>query len=472
MFDTAAGQLRTSLKDYPWASELAGILPLSALVDFIEVPPKLHILQLRGFTPLWSWPVTPAGSRLLLSHDQPVGDICLLDRFGNSIGLVGLDGFYGDKYFVSNPETVRLSISTIQPRVIDNIHPNMSDKDARLQDLEVIHVSRSPVSNRLMPPISEQYHHVPQFPWMYLARYVGVSTFGWVLLLAIVLISIILQAWVSLAFLVLMPITGSVVTMIYGNNPRRLLVNECSSFNRLILVAEHANTTRWIVFYGESTILSSLLNRPLKPTGSRNQLNHLSLLRMTLRVLILGQWGLVLGAASLKDWNAYLLCFWIFFCIFVHAYILPASREASEWCKFTAGIQLERYQTKLSSRRALINTVVALNPDTFTCSPETEQEDRTRFHHGAMKWVDYILESGPSRAKWEQATLEAMNETVREFPMGSPDDNVKHEKDLSAEWNTAYEKDYWKPFVPEGIYMAHLIRKIAELPGRKVRVQN
>jgi hypothetical protein len=67
MFEAAVSKLNDILTRHSWVGELAGILPLSALIDFIDVPRKFHVLQLAGAVPLWNWPVTPSGSRILLS---------------------------------------------------------------------------------------------------------------------------------------------------------------------------------------------------------------------------------------------------------------------------------------------------------------------------------------------------------------------------------------------------------------------
>jgi hypothetical protein len=470
MFDIAIERLNAILVDHPWASELAGILPLSALIEFIEVPSKLHIFQLSGATPLWSWPITPAGSRLLLAHDHPLHENCYLDHFGNSTGLLGLDGRYGDRYILSNPATVRLALDANQPRNISNAHANMARDDLRLQNLEVVHVERRPARGQRK---ACQPTFFPDFLWMSSARYLRVSAFGWILWLAMGVMSVILQTWLSLAFIVMMPVTGVVVFTIYGNNPRRLLVNTTSDFNRLIVVAEHENTANWKVFLGESTILNSLLNRPLELTGSRSWLAYLPLLRTILRASILGQWSLALGAASLKDWNAYFITIWIIFCISVHAYVIPPPQEAKYWCESSAGIQIKRYTTTVSSRRALLNTIIALNPDTFTWMPKLGPEDRTKFQDGAMKWVDRILERGSSRTKWEQATLKAMNQAPRQFSLEGPAVNITPDTDFpNKEWKAEYKDDYWMPFIHEGIYMAALIREKANLPGRRVRHSN
>ncbi|GAP83673.2 putative peptidase family M3 [Rosellinia necatrix] len=460
MFEQAIKELAGILSRNGWVAELAGILPLSALIEFIDLPPKFHVHQLAGFTALWNSPITPAGSRLLLSRDQPPPQHCYLDHFGKSIGLLGLDGRYGDRYYLSSPETIRMCLRAHRAHNVQNLHENMKGDDIRLQRLEVVHVSR--LSHLERREISSAW---PRRIFPRSARMGWADACGWIVLLGMIVMSGILQTWLSLAFLVLMPITGIVVFALHGRNPRRLLVEKPTPWNRLVLVAEHENTTDWVAFYGESTIINSLLNRPLKPLSSQDRPALAAGLRMTLRVLILGQWAIALGAAAVKDWSSYFITFWIAFCIFMQAYGMPPDQGAKKWMKSYAGIKIERYCTTVSSRRGLLNTIVALNPDTIALSQGKAQEDRTQFAPGAIKWMDPILAAGPSRAKWETATLEAMNHIAEYSP---PEKN----KALgvvtpNAEWKEKYKHEFWAPFILEGIYLAAKIKEEAKLPGRR-----
>ena len=470
MFEVAISGVAASLTRISWVRELAGILPLSALIDFIDVPQKLHIFELSGAVPLWSWPITPTGSRLLLSAKH-LEQSCCLDLYGKSVGWIVLDGRYGDQYPASNPETIRLCLSSKTPRTIENSHENMAGKKLRIQNLEIVHVSRLEPQNQHEPSES-WFRHVFLDPWwMYSRGYLVISIFGWIMLLGTITMSVILQFYLALAFLVIVPLTGSVVFLIHGSRPRGLLVEDDSPYNRLIATAEHMNATNWIVFYGESTIVNSLLNRPLEPRGLKMSGGFFGLLRMVLRILILGQWALALGAASIKDWNAYFISFWITFCIFLHAYLIPPRLEAKDWMKSCAHIQLERYQTQLSSRRALLNTIIALNPDTFSWDTIAKQDDRTKLYEGAMKWIDPILKPDPSRSRWEEATRTAMNEAAERFSaeeLASPLGQGLKGNFLGSEWNNKYEgrENYWSKFIPEGIYMAAKIRQDIKLPGR------
>lgn len=86
----AHASLSALLQNYPWVSELAGILPLSALIDFIDVPGILHVFELTGAIPLWCWAITPSGSILL--SETNVDRSCFLDQFGKSPSLTCVRG--------------------------------------------------------------------------------------------------------------------------------------------------------------------------------------------------------------------------------------------------------------------------------------------------------------------------------------------------------------------------------------------
>ncbi|RHZ62459.1 uncharacterized protein CDV56_107336 [Aspergillus thermomutatus] len=433
---------------HAWVAKVARILPLSALIDFIDIPEKLHIFQLTGAVPLWSWPITLSGSRLLLS-DQHTEHECYLDRYGSSMAFLALDGRYGDNYTVSSPETVRQCLSTQTPRIICNLHANMSGTDLRIQNLEFVHIVR--LGDKESPRRSNSWlsHIFISHGAATLLRLLRSSPRNWSRDIPLV--------WVP--------------TQTIASQDR-------SMYNRLVLVTEHMNSTKWTVFYGESTIVNSLLNRPLEPDGPEPSPFLVLCLFMALRILILGQWAIVIGATALKGWDAYFTTFWIAFCIFSHAYLIPPRTIVKGWMRSNAGFRINRFSTRLSSRRALLNTIVALNPDTFCWLPKEDREDRTKFDRGGMKWVDPILAQGPSRSEWEEATREAITEAAERYPN---DETLVmqmcHDKEgnsLSSAWNLTYpteRKNYWKPFILEGIYMAAKLRLEAKAPGRKLPVK-
>ncbi|OJD36530.1 peptidase family m3 [Diplodia corticola] len=471
MFEVAISRLGKILETHPWAGELAGILPLSALIDFMDLPRKLHVFELAGAVPFWSWPVTPAGSRLLLSSKHTQRDCCL-DRYGSSVALTALDGCYGDQYIVSSPETVRMCISSRETHTLPNDHDNMAGENLKIQNLEIICISRERKPERRFQPSQSWLGRILLDPWLAFSyQYLLISTLGWIMLLGMIIMSGIFRCYLSLTFLIVIPVTGVVIFCLHGSTPRRLLVQEQSDYNRLVVVAEHMNATDWMVFYGESTIVNSLLNRPLEPMGPRLSKSASAILRGALRVLVLGQWGLAIGVAALKDWNAFFITFWIAFCIFSHAYLIAPPMSANDWMRSYANIKMARYQTQLSSRRSLFNTIIALNPDTFSWDNRMDQEDRTKFSEGAMRWIDPILTRGSSRTKWEDATRTAMDEALLRYSTESLVSPAWQDKDgevLGFDWNDNYSREYWKSFILEGIYMAAKIKEETRLFGRKV----
>jgi hypothetical protein len=465
MFDSATDDLQGIPDRYPWVSELAGILPLSALIDFLDIPTKLHLFQLVGGVPLWSWPVTPGGSRLLLSDDEALQRTCYLDRHGNSTALLAMDGYYGETYFIANPETVRLCVSSQPATPIQNTHANMDAPD-RIQTIDIIHVTRSPNAHA----ISDRWlgSAFRDFWWMHSLYYLAVSISGWALLAGMVVMCIILQTWIALAFLLVVPVTGSVISALYGATPRDLLEkdpkdpNKPQRYSRLILVGEHGNVANWTVFYGDSIYLNSLLNRPLEPKGPQAPAAVRRLLRLALSVFILGQWAIAIAATATKTWNSYFICFWVTFCIFTQAYVISAEASVQDWMASCAGIKVHRYTTRVSSRRALLNTVLALNPNTFPLLDAVQQtDDRTRLYEDGLKWLDNVLKAGPSRTEWQEASREAMVEAANLAPgVAFP----------SAQWLQNYPRvqKYWSPYIPEGVELAAKIKREASLPGRIV----
>jgi hypothetical protein len=116
-------------------------------------------------------------------------------------------------------------------------------------------------------------------------------------LLSIITISSILQCYLALAFLVIIPLTSSIIFSIYRSRPRGLLLLDSSSYNCLILVAKHINTIDWIVFFGESIIVNSLLNRPLELKGLRH-------LRLSLACCILSLGSLFWASGRSPLWHS------------------------------------------------------------------------------------------------------------------------------------------------------------------------
>src|SRR2546430_1215603 len=99
-----------------WLQQLAGIIPLTALIEFVDPPTVLHTFELSGSVPLWNWPVTPAGARLLFAPEDS----------------------HGDWYPCSTPTTSRLCVSSRGAvTTVPNKSPNMEGERGRRQKLEV-----------------------------------------------------------------------------------------------------------------------------------------------------------------------------------------------------------------------------------------------------------------------------------------------------------------------------------------------
>ena len=98
---------------------IAGILPLAALIDFTDPEHVLHFYQLSGQGIVWNWVITPACARLILSHDGT--SACCLDQGSAVPPLWCLDGRWGDQYHCSNPSTIRacMGVAALQRVGID-----------------------------------------------------------------------------------------------------------------------------------------------------------------------------------------------------------------------------------------------------------------------------------------------------------------------------------------------------------------
>ncbi|KAI0906493.1 hypothetical protein F4823DRAFT_76024 [Ustulina deusta] len=437
---------------HAWSQQLAGILPLSALIDFLDVPRTLHIFELTGFVPAWCWPVTPSGSRLLLSP-RSIEEPCCLDKFGNSQGLHCMDGRYGDMYNAASPETIRLCLE-VAPRIfVLNDHENTKDArySRRPQSLTVVHVTRAVCTKR-----SCKY-----------LLLLGASAVGWILLVGLLVATAILRCHISFTFLLVLPVTGAVVYVTRGGGQPTLRDTPGSNYNRLVVAALHMNETNWWAFYGETTVVNALLNLPLR-VKRFSWTNHWTL-NIALRILVLGQWSLAIGAAATQGLDAYIITFWIVFCIFSNVFIFSSRHCCQHWLEQSASFRLSRIEVKLSSRRALLNTLVALNPDSFPFDPDSKQDMLGSFHLSSLAWIDPILKCCPDRSLWEEATRMAMatEHNTKKAIKGQkpPGKNSPAEPD----WISNYKKWYWCRFISEGMSVAEKIKQEANLPGRFVR---
>jgi hypothetical protein len=376
-----------------WEQQLAGIVPLSALIEFIDLATKLHIFELTSTVPMWNWPVTPTGARLLLS-DEDTTDSCCLDRIARSVTLHCIDGRFGDLYPSSTPTTTRLCVST---KPVGDVVPNdaktMMDVRGRKQTMEVVYLTSLTADGDDKGPHRRLriYRAITSILGEYSMQYILVSAVGWLCWTGLVAFSLLSRLYVAAAYLLLMLPTGLLVRLTHGGKPRRLLDERISRFTRLVVAADSVNGSEWKAFYGGSYALNSLLNKPLYRTGfaPTTPLTR-RLLRLLLRFVIAGQWVLAVGSCALQDWNAFIVTFWIIFCAIMSLYVYPPSSSVRDWLRYTCRLAIQRIRADFSSRRAMLSAMVYLNPDS---------------REGRTEWINPILAPSEERREWQTALL-------------------------------------------------------------------
>lgn len=480
-----------------WISELAGILPLSALIDFTDIPKTLHMYQLTGRMPLWCWPVTPAAGRILLRMD-PAAPGCCLDQANAGSSPTCLDGRYGNQYPMANAETVRMCVEAtpVNTDYLPDSDKNTSatnkvnveaEKGKRLQYLELVVVKSSKhvhnedklADEEQALPDSGKYRrnnrrslknrsNGTSASW----RYNLASNTGWILWSGLIVACGILHLWLALAFLITTVSVGATVSSIHGKQSRRPgarstegygvmptppvkkhalngKVPKPSSatkarFNRVVVTAQDVNATYWRVFHGQSEVISSLLNWPMASQGRKSS----KLRYFLLRVLMLGQWSMAIGSAALKGWDAYFIAFWIILCIFSINYLFATSWDIEQWL-CNAGVSLTRYQAVLSSRRSVLGTIMVLNHDTFPATPTIDAHGLKVFDEEGVVWLDPIL---PGATDWREAMRCALS-----VPLQSPQ---------SLGLVSSHEDKWFWKYVKESVEMGNLIQSGAGVSDR------
>lgn len=396
-----------------WAQQLAQVLPLAILVDFIDVSLKLHVFELNGLVPLWSWPITPKDAKLLLS-DKDTTTACCLDHADSCRNaLQCIDGRYGDCYPSNASATVRLCVSSLDvaQKIAYDIRIPVKSK-ARMQKLDFLHVSQAQHScgSKFRKALFGQQS----------IRYCLVSTLGWSFWIALAILSFLAGLYIGATFLILMPLSGVLAFLTHGGEPRTL-DERASEFNRLVLAADSTNATDWWGFYGDSRELNSLLRTPLYRESG---LAVSWLVRLIMRFMILGQWALVLAACATQDWNAFVISFWIFWCAVASEYGYSPKHSVQDWLQYTCNVRIQRVQAVFTSRKAMLGALVYLNPDTVG---------------RRLQWINHIFEDGPERQEWETALLDFIetgscnDDTLREKPCwGWIEEGVKLGRKIAA----------------------------------------
>ncbi|KAK1981456.1 hypothetical protein LZ30DRAFT_82095 [Colletotrichum cereale] len=366
---------------------------------------------------------------------------------------MAMDGRYGDHFVVPSSETIRLCLSTCTSRQITNNHYSMGvDANARFQRLELVRVTR-PETRRSH---SGSHGLCAKFldPWRdFTFRYIVVSVLGWLLIACNIAAAFLLGYQIGAVFLICVCFSGTFVCFLHGNRPRSFLRNDPSNFPRIVITSQHANSTDWKVFYGDSRLLNSLLNLPLHAEPSPHP-RRIQALRILLRLSILVQWACALAASVLKDWNSLFISLWIVFCVVSQTYLIPPDVAAENWMRSQAAIKMERCHVTLSSRRALLSTLLALNPDVLDPKAPT-----------STACIDLILKQGPERDQWEEALKRALAQTgimekseADEVASGGSKEGFW--KSPRFEWPTGpgHKLKYWVPYTTEGIYIAAKLR--------------
>lgn len=296
------------------------------------------------------------------------------------------DTRHGDAYPSSTPTTTRLWTASVAPTmVIDNPHLDKAHPGVRPQALQLLRMRKDRPKSTGVKSSGKSKSTIM----------LVLQILGWMLWLALAILSILSGLWPAIAYLVSVSVTGCVIGNTHGRSPRQPLnLDQLGKHDRLIVATSSRNSLEWTAFYVESVLLNGLLNRPLL---RRRPALWPRVSIFLLQVVILCQWVAVLAASSLADWNAYVVSFWIFFCSVSSAYAHTPVHAAGDWLKQHCGVSVEKIHVEFSSRRAMLGALVYLSPDISGPSGP------------CTSWMDSILsKSSTDRSEWEAALLEAI----------------------------------------------------------------
>ncbi|KAK4140481.1 uncharacterized protein C8A04DRAFT_31977 [Dichotomopilus funicola] len=408
--------------------QLAGILPLTALVEFIDLPTKLHGFHLTGRVPLWNWPITPAGARLLTRTHENV-DACCLDSFDRSTTLHCIDGRFGDLYPSSTPTTTRLWLGALKTYLkIPNLSPRMQQDNIRRQRLEVVLFQNSNNTAATTQP-ADAVNGSLASSWPAVLRratnwrplpYTILSLTGWVLWASAVGIALATQLYLAAAYLLLLPLSGLTVKYAHGGEPRGLLDNRPSPNSRVVIATNSLNASDWWLFYGASPTVNSILNKPLNRAGAPPSRYAV----FVLQGLILGQWALAVATCAFQNWNAIFVSIWLAFCSLSSAYLYPAQQGVRDWLELDCGVKARKVTAEFSSRRSMLVAMVYLNPDSKT---------------NGLSWINPILAPCDERTRWERALLQYIDD---------------------GSFAIEEKREYWHDFIEEGVEMGRKIESV------------
>lgn len=268
------------------------------------------------------------------------------------------------------------------------------NSSARKQKLSVIVLDRENISQR-----DEPHHEWWAVSWSrfrrHSVRYRLLSFVGWLALAGTLAISLMCGLYLSIVYLILLPLTGIAINATHGGQRRRLLDEDRSEFKRVVVCTNSFNGTHWWLFYGGSHTLNSLLNKPLfRTTPARGR----GLASRILQLLIACQWVVAIASCAFQDWNAIIISIWLAFCALSSGYFNPSPECVRDWLKRDCHISSTSITTEFSSRRSMLSALVYLNPDST--------ERRT-------SWINPILAPCVERQEWEEALLNVLESGKR-----------------------------------------------------------
>lgn len=386
-----------------WLANAAGVLPLSALIEFTNDAIKLHSYELSGRGLLWNWLVSPIGARLLLSNDSEL-NTCCLDNAGRTPPLHCIDGRSGNLYSAYSPFTIRACVSqTKQSFGIKDT--NGAVNRYRRQKLEIVRLllAEVEIGERVEYDAEQEKSNIgkpPHNSWRFLTitwvlrrinkhgrKWFSIMLIGWLLWFLVLIASLLAGLYLAVSYLVTLVLTGLVIRYSHGYKARRLLDRGPSEFSRMVVLCDSMDGNNWVVFIGGYRALDSLLNKPLyklKPASIPRVFRGLT------QLLVATQWGLTAAACAFQDWNALVISAWIAVCATTSTCIYTEHSSVQSWLK-TNQVVLKKAEVTFSTQQAMLSALVALNPDRKN-----------------MKWIDPILAPSDDRKRWEEALLETL----------------------------------------------------------------
>ncbi|KAI5779660.1 hypothetical protein DFH27DRAFT_657290 [Peziza echinospora] len=417
-----------------WLANAAGILPLSTLIDFINVATSLHTYELVGIShSLWQWPITPSGAQLLMSRADDLFGGCTLDRAEVTPALQCIDTRWADLYPCASPFTMRLCTQSSKKRGTiksDEIKKAKFDaeRSGRPIMLDLVIVSHfghcAPVRGSAEEGRQSFYENWlprsldPDAHGKNNIRRLAASYLGWALWIGCMVLAIVgnLQWYISAAYLATILVTGSIVRYTHGHDHRKLLnVNKdlTTAFQRLVVAADNMNAMQWTAYLGGSEVVNALMNKPLYRTNEAPK--HYNLLRWVLGISITAQWVFVVLASAQQNWNAFIIAFWIIFCAVTSAVIYTPSDAVQDWLAMNH-VEFEKVRIEVSNRRVMLSILVGMNNDRkdekMIVGKDASKGRNTR-------WIDPILKSSADREMWEEALYAALD-IAAEHPKWEP----------------------------------------------------